>query len=106
MERGTIRFSGPTADLLNRPDLLRSVFLTDIAAPAGNRARHRPVVRLPSRGDTSALEVAGLGRSFGGNQAVIDVSFSVGQGRDRRDDRTERRRQDDAVRSHQRLRLC
>ena len=27
MERGTIRFSGPTADLLARPDLLRSVFL-------------------------------------------------------------------------------
>ena len=38
MERGTIRFTGPTADLLKRPDLLRSVFLTDIA---GHRARWR-----------------------------------------------------------------
>ena len=27
MERGEIRFSGPTAELLDRPDLLRSVFL-------------------------------------------------------------------------------
>ena len=28
MERGEIRFSGPTAELLERPDLLRSVFLS------------------------------------------------------------------------------
>ena len=28
MERGEIRFSGPTAELLDRPDLLRSVFLS------------------------------------------------------------------------------
>ena len=28
LERGEIRFSGPTAELLNRPDILRSVFLS------------------------------------------------------------------------------
>ena len=28
MEKGEIRFSGPTSDLLDRPDILRSVFLT------------------------------------------------------------------------------
>jgi branched-chain amino acid transport system ATP-binding protein len=71
MERGTIRFSGPTADLLNRPDLLRSVFLTDIAAPS---------ITVPAATSTNAvaLEAAGLARSFGGNHAVRDVSFSVG----------------------------
>jgi branched-chain amino acid transport system ATP-binding protein len=77
MERGTIRFSGPTADLLNRPDLLRSVFLTDIAIPASSVAI--PVTAGESA-DHSALEVAGLGRSFGGNRAVNDVSFSIAKG--------------------------
>jgi ABC-type branched-subunit amino acid transport system ATPase component len=28
LERGRVRFSGPTADLLDRPDILRSVFLS------------------------------------------------------------------------------
>jgi branched-chain amino acid transport system ATP-binding protein len=28
LERGRVRFDGPTADLLDRPDLLRPVFLT------------------------------------------------------------------------------
>ena len=73
MERGTIRFSGPKADLLNRPDLLRSVFLTDIAAPAD-------AATVKSATDEVVLEVAGLRRSFGGNRAVDDVSFSVGRG--------------------------
>ncbi len=77
MERGTIRFSGPTADLLNRPDLLRSVFLTgvatDVAAPAG-------VLSGATHADDVALDVVGIGRSFGGNRAVDDVSFSIAQG--------------------------
>ena len=77
MERGTIRFSGPTADLLNRPDLLRSVFLTDIAVPASSVAGS---VTAAAPADHWALEVAGLGRSFGGNRAVNDVSFSIAKG--------------------------
>jgi branched-chain amino acid transport system ATP-binding protein len=78
MERGTIRFSGPTADLLNRPDLLRSVFLTDIAKPADTPSGAATAVVREA--DTTVLEVAGISRSFGGNQAVSDVSFSVGKG--------------------------
>ena len=70
MERGVIRFSGPTADLLKRPDLLRSVFLTDIAASTSSAAVSTPT-------DQIVLEVSGLGRSFGGNRAVNDVSFAV-----------------------------
>jgi ABC-type branched-subunit amino acid transport system ATPase component len=74
MERGTIRFSGPTADLLNRPDLLRSVFLTDISASSASVSGARVAT------EEVALEVVGLSRSFGGNRAVDDVSFSVGKG--------------------------
>ena len=74
MERGTIRFSGPTAELLKRPR----------SAAIGVPHRHRRAVE-PSCGDRSppsapsdqvALEVAGLGRSFGGNRAVHDVTRS------------------------------
>jgi ABC-type branched-subunit amino acid transport system ATPase component/MFS family permease len=74
MERGAIRFSGPTADLLNRPDLLRSVFLTDVAAPL------TPLTVAARSEEHAALEVAGVSRSFGGNHAVSDVSFAVGHG--------------------------
>ena len=74
MERGTIRFSGPTADLLNRPDLLRSVFLTDISASSATAS----AAVAPSQ--EIALGITGLCRSFGGNRAVNDVSFSVGKG--------------------------
>ena len=70
MERGTIRFAGPTTDLLNRPDLLRSVFLTDVAAPG-------TTIAATERSEQPALEVIGLERSFGGNHAVRDVSFAV-----------------------------
>jgi branched-chain amino acid transport system permease protein len=34
LERGLVRFAGPAADLLDRPDLLRSVFLGTAAGPA------------------------------------------------------------------------
>jgi ABC-type branched-subunit amino acid transport system ATPase component len=63
-----------TADLLNRPDLLRSVFLTDVAAPS------TPLAVTARSGDRAALEIDGVSRSFGGNHAVIDVSFTVGHG--------------------------
>ena len=73
MERGTIRFSGPTADLLARPDLLRSVFLQrateTTAAPSENGDSHldQPV----------ALAVDGLVRRFGGIRAVDGATFDV-----------------------------
>ncbi|OWY59417.1 hypothetical protein B7486_74675, partial [cyanobacterium TDX16] len=35
MEKGEVRFSGPTADLLERPDILRSVFLEGAASIGG-----------------------------------------------------------------------
>ncbi|HEX4980155.1 MAG TPA: MFS transporter [Ilumatobacteraceae bacterium] len=75
MERGEIRFSGPTRDLLDRPDLLRSVFLAG-AAGAG-RPRRDGDVPPPDVVSTSdvVLEVTGLHVRFGGVQAVADVSL-------------------------------
>jgi branched-chain amino acid transport system ATP-binding protein len=76
LERGTVRFSGPTAELLERPDLLRSVFLSNASVGAAAPSR-RPFV--PGDG-APALAVSGLLRSFGGIRAVDDVTFDVAAG--------------------------
>ena len=90
MEKGEIRFHGPTAELLERPDVLRSVFLEGAGThDAGGRRRRRPCRRSrrgPSRnGDTRRaadlrLEVRDLTKRFGGITALDDVSFAVGAG--------------------------
>jgi branched-chain amino acid transport system ATP-binding protein len=81
MERGEIRFSGPTAELLDRPDLLRSVFLaggddlTNEADAGTARADYvRPVDDVP------ILAVDGLAVTFGGIRAVDNVTFEIGTG--------------------------
>jgi branched-chain amino acid transport system ATP-binding protein len=38
MEKGEVRFEGPTADLLERPDILRSVFIAGAAAGVGDES--------------------------------------------------------------------
>ncbi|MGZ6791562.1 MAG: ATP-binding cassette domain-containing protein [Mycobacteriales bacterium] len=77
MEKGEVRFSGPTADLLERDDVLRSVFLEGATARVSStapRERERPPVPVP------LLEVRGLTRSFGGIAAVRDVTFTLHEG--------------------------
>jgi len=77
LERGTVQFSGPTAELLARPDLLRSVFLSHASVgetgARGTDDRSMEAVH----GATPALAVSGLLRSFGGIRAVDNVSFDV-----------------------------
>ncbi|TAL21538.1 MAG: ATP-binding cassette domain-containing protein [Frankiales bacterium] len=80
MEKGEVRFSGPTEELLGRDDILRSVFLHGASkgmgeAPATTGAREREPV--PDGPGTPVLEVAGLRKSFGGINAVTDVSFTL-----------------------------
>ncbi|MGI9052560.1 MAG: MFS transporter, partial [Ilumatobacteraceae bacterium] len=76
MERGAIRFSGPTTELLERTDLLRSVFLSGAAVPGATESSTAP--GEPDPGDV-ALEVDSLVRSFGGIRAVDAASFTVGR---------------------------
>ncbi len=86
MEKGEVRFSGPTAELLERDDILRSVFLQGASkgmggeqGPTGGRAEVRerqPVAAGPKR---PVLQVEGLTKRFGGIQAVTDVGFTVHQ---------------------------
>ncbi len=42
MEKGEVRYSGPTADLLDRPDLVRSVYLASAGRDLGDGNGHRP----------------------------------------------------------------
>jgi branched-chain amino acid transport system ATP-binding protein len=82
MEKGEIRFHGPTAELLERPDVLRSVFLEGAGSAASTRPRpNGGVTTSPSvSGDGQrkpSLEVADVSKRFGGVTALNDVSFTV-----------------------------
>ena len=85
MEKGEIRFHGPTRELLDRPDVLRSVFLegagrgAQTATPRVVDVRPRPTSPLASP-TGPLLQVAGLRKSFGGIAAVQDVSFDLEAG--------------------------
>lgn len=74
MERGRIRFSGPTAELLSRPDLLRSVFLSEASVGASNGER---AVEHSADAAGAALVVTDLSCAFGGIRAVDGVSFQL-----------------------------
>ena len=108
MEKGEIRFTGPTRELLDRPDVLRSVFLDgagergepssngDTAgrangrtggsgngrtpAPAASVDANDPHVGPATRTDAPALEVRELRKRFGGIQATRDISFTLARG--------------------------
>lgn len=102
LEKGEVRFDGPTAELLDRPDVLRSVYLEGAAkglglADDGGEApddAEAHVLRgaadasaaltalgpAAPDGDGPALEVVGVGVRFGGVVAVDDVSFTLAPG--------------------------
>ena len=100
MEKGEIRFHGPTEELLDRPDVLRSVFLegASTAAPGGRPMSTaapggRPMstsaapvraVRTTTEGatldTTAALVAVDVTRSFGGIRALNGVSLAIAPG--------------------------
>ncbi|MEY2433017.1 MAG: hypothetical protein QOC92_2742, partial [Acidimicrobiaceae bacterium] len=84
MEKGEVRFSGPTAELLERGDILRSVFLQGAASMKGGAAPSVAAKAAASGNGTGdnpvVLGVAGLTKRFGGITAVSDVSFDLHEG--------------------------
>ncbi len=90
MERGRIRFSGPAEELLERPDLLRAVFLagggTSAASTDGISTDGTTRTAAAARANAAtvdappALALTGVTRRFGGIAATEDVSFSVAPG--------------------------
>ena len=87
LEKGQVRFSGPSSDLLDRPDLLRAVFIGGespaAAAPTTNGVAPPTKMRaeIVESGDTDepALVVTNLVKRFGGIVATNDLSLSVAQ---------------------------
>ncbi len=101
LEKGEVRFSGPTADLLDRSDIARSVFLADAAgdddapgaagtegagddglvpdvegaAVAAGAPAPAAVRRAPDLDAPPILELSEVSISFGGIRAVRDCSF-------------------------------
>lgn len=74
MEKGEVRFSGPTEGLLERDDILRAVFLGGSTEPVPRSRRRKSQSRdeLPN-----VVEVAGISKSFGGVNVLNDVTFDV-----------------------------
>ncbi|MEY2470292.1 MAG: hypothetical protein QOF21_2990, partial [Actinomycetota bacterium] len=91
MEKGEVRFEGPTKDLLERPDILRAVFLQgadagrasaegDTKLPAKARRAFVSVCRSCGHEHVEALSVTEVGVSFGCVRAVVGAGGGVGRG--------------------------
>jgi branched-chain amino acid transport system ATP-binding protein len=86
LEKGEVRFEGRTSELLERDDILRSVFLEGTrVAPAGSgNAAPRPAVAAepspPVSDGAVLLATQELCKSFGGIRAVDDVDLEVRKG--------------------------
>jgi branched-chain amino acid transport system ATP-binding protein len=79
MEKGEVRFEGPTVELLARDDIVRSVFLEGAGRPATAIVRAERV-ELPVDERSTVLSAEHLAVSFGGIRAVRDVSFALREG--------------------------
>jgi branched-chain amino acid transport system ATP-binding protein len=100
MEKGEIRFSGPTAELLGRTDILRAVFLKGAASVTSNGKNGKNGSngtgngKAPSRATLRAADIAanalldnpvvletrGLTKRYGGVVAVNEVDLQLHQG--------------------------
>jgi ABC-type branched-subunit amino acid transport system ATPase component/ABC-type branched-subunit amino acid transport system permease subunit len=73
LEKGRVRFTGPTEELRERPDLLRAVFLPDpgeLSKPGKRRTR-------AADEESVVLECAGISKHFGGIVAVDALDLKV-----------------------------
>jgi branched-chain amino acid transport system ATP-binding protein len=79
MEKGQVVFEGPTEELLDRPDLVRAVFM---GGGTISRGRTRPSARQATATpqDDNLLTVSGVSVTFGGIQALRQASLHVADG--------------------------
>jgi branched-chain amino acid transport system ATP-binding protein len=80
MEKGEVRFTGPTQELLERPDILRSVFISGAGAAGSSNAPKRAADRNVDPNGKVLLECAGVVKRFGGITAVNDVDLKLRDG--------------------------
>ena len=81
MEKGEVRFEGPTEELLERNDIVRSVFLEGAGTKRKSAVAVAPVVvRSAPTELVPILELTGVTKRFGGITAVDDASFVLNRG--------------------------
>jgi ABC-type branched-subunit amino acid transport system ATPase component len=85
MEKGEFRFTGPTRELLDRPDILRSVFIAGSKADeddGGDTAAAEPRLRQSTIADDArpVLQCRGVTKRFGGITAVDTVDLDLRDG--------------------------
>jgi branched-chain amino acid transport system ATP-binding protein len=84
MEKGEVRFSGATSELLERDDIVRSVFLEGAAVATGQKAKAARAAERAAADEFAAapvaLEVMGLTKRFGGIRAVDDCDLVLRDG--------------------------
>ena len=82
MEKGEVKFSGPTSELLARPDILHSVYLKGTGGGGGvvsyGANRHLPAADRPSG---NALEVHGVTKRYGGIVAIPGIDLVLEEGK-------------------------
>ena len=87
MEKGEFRFTGPTRELLDRPDILRSVFIAggsaadepeEASTPA--KAKKAGEERVIAEDAATVLDIRGVTKRFGGITAVDDVDVQLRDG--------------------------
>jgi branched-chain amino acid transport system ATP-binding protein len=78
MEKGKVVFEGPVADLVSRPDIVRSVFLTHAATSSAitTRTHHDE----PADDDVPAISVHDVAVRYGGVQVLDGISIAVRRG--------------------------
>jgi ABC-type branched-subunit amino acid transport system ATPase component/ABC-type branched-subunit amino acid transport system permease subunit len=83
LEKGSVRFAGPTAELLDRGDVLRSVFIGEVPEPK----RTRPLVAASNGGGNGRrrkrhtdLVCEGVVKRFGGITVLDDLHLEVDPG--------------------------
>ena len=82
MEKGEVRFDGLSADLLRRPDIMRSIYLKGSAALGGTTrvSTGRTRAAAANEAPRTLLEVEDLRLAFGGNQVLDGVTFELAEG--------------------------
>jgi len=82
MEKGEFRFTGPTVELLDRPDILRSVFIEGAprARTPGQEAPRTSERQPPPADAPVVLQCRGVTKRFGGITAVDGVDLELRRG--------------------------
>jgi branched-chain amino acid transport system ATP-binding protein len=93
MEKGEFRFTGPTSELLERPDILRSVFIAGASASPGEvdevgvetraaveKEKQQLARQAPDADAGAVLECHHVLKRFGGIIAVDGVSIALRRG--------------------------